>query len=133
MRSPFSIALSLALFTASFAAVFAGCGGSREGTASDAGINSDALCSISTPASCPTPAPVYADVKPIFDQRCVTCHNDEPNSPWSLNDYNHIADWQEVVSQMIADCQMPPADAGIPMTVEEREKILTWIQCGVRR
>ncbi len=128
MRSPTSLALSFALSAAALTSAFAGCSGSSAAARND----TEPLCSISVPAACPTPAPVYADVEPIFEQRCVTCHNGEPNSPWALNNYNHIADWQEAVFQMVGDCEMPPADAGSQMTVEEREKILAWIQCGTR-
>jgi hypothetical protein len=27
-------------------------------------------------------------------------------------------------------CTMPPPDAGVPMSDEERESILIWIRCG---
>ena len=127
-----ALPLSLVVATLTALALGYGCGGSGD-SAPDSGTDVDALCSISVPAGCPAPAPVYADVQPIFEQRCVTCHNNQPGSPWALNDYYHIADWQEAVSQMVADCEMPPADSGIPMTALEREKILTWVQCGVRQ
>src|SRR5690349_12740614 len=42
--------------------------------------------------ACPSPAPRYPDVTPIFDRRCVVCHSGSPGGPWSLADYGHVAD-----------------------------------------
>lgn len=90
-------------------------------------------CSVPAPTSCPSPAPRYADVAPIFESRCVRCHAGEPGGPWSLADYGHVSDWQDTIRVSMRDCSMPPPDAGVPMTVEERVAILTWIRCGLPR
>src|SRR5437868_1867863 len=52
-------------------------------------------CSVPVPTTCPDPAPRYADVAPIFQQRCVTCHAGNPGGPWSLADYGPVSDWQD--------------------------------------
>jgi hypothetical protein len=91
------------------------------------------VCAVTAPASCPEPAPRYADVEPIFQSRCVVCHKGEEGGPWSLGDYGHVADWQDTIRTHVRDCTMPPEDAGIPMTVAERTAILTWIRCGLPR
>ena len=82
---------------------------------------------------CPEPAPVYADVAPIFEQRCATaaCHSGFVGGPWPLRDYEHIADWQDVVRAEVVSCAMPPPDANVPITDEERLQILNWIRCGL--
>ena len=86
-------------------------------------------CPFSPPTVCPDPKPTYADVQPIFEQRCVGCH-DGMHGQWSLADYEHIADWfVEVRSQLIA-CTMPPVASGMSMPVSERMQILTWLRCG---
>jgi hypothetical protein len=85
---------------------------------------------VPAPTACPEPAPRYADVAPIFQQRCVICHSGW-EGPWPLNDYGHVADWQDSIRTNLLDCSMPPPDAGIPITVEERVAILTWIRCGL--
>ena len=90
-------------------------------------------CSVPAPTTCPDPAPRYADVAPVFERRCVVCHAGTPGGPWSLADYGHVADWQDTIRAAMRDCSMPPADAGIPMTLEERLAILTWIRCGLPR
>jgi hypothetical protein len=86
-------------------------------------------CPLTPPTTCPDPKPGYADVKPIFEQRCYSCH-DGNHQQWPLTTYQHVADWfGEVRAQMIA-CSMPPASAMSEMTVGERRQILEWIRCG---
>ena len=90
-------------------------------------------CAVPAPTSCPEPAPRYADVAPIFERRCTGCHAGNPGGPWSLKDYGHVADWQDTIRAAMRDCSMPPEDAGVTMTVQERVSILTWIRCGLPR
>jgi hypothetical protein len=95
--------------------------------ASDAGAFA---CTVQAPTVCPDPPPHYPDVQPLFQRACVPCHQGLPGGPWPLLQYSHIADWQDVVRAMLLDCSMPPPDAGVPMSDEERAAILTWILCG---
>jgi hypothetical protein len=88
-------------------------------------------CTVRAPTACPEPPPRYADVLPIFEQRCIICHSGAPNGPWPLDGYEHIADWQDNIRSDMLDCSMPPFDAGVPITLEERMAILTWIRCGL--
>jgi predicted small lipoprotein YifL len=90
-------------------------------------------CSVTAPTSCPDPPPRYADVQPIFEQRCILCHNGTNDGPWALTDYEHIADWQEIIRADLLDCTMPPVDAGVPITRDERLAILVWIRCALPR
>ncbi|WP_224244574.1 c-type cytochrome [Hyalangium gracile] len=87
---------------------------------------------MTAPTSCPEPAPRYADVAPIFQQRCVVCHNGS-GGPWPLDDYGHVSDWQDSIRDYVRECIMPPSDSGVTMTVEERVAILTWLRCGLPR
>jgi uncharacterized membrane protein len=101
---------------------------------SGTGNETPTVCSsVPAPTTCPDPAPRYADVAPVFERRCVICHAGAPGGPWSLADYGHVADWQDTIRSSLRDCSMPPADAGVPMTLEERTAILTWIRCGLPR
>jgi mono/diheme cytochrome c family protein len=111
------------------AAVLADAGGALGDAAlSDAAA---ALCTVQAPTSCPTPKPHYADVEPIFKQRCVGCHNGaSPDSQWPLTEYEHVADWFDIIRDEMLHCSMPPADSGITMPNAERSAILTWIRCG---
>jgi hypothetical protein len=90
-------------------------------------------CAIVAPTTCPDPAPHYPDVAPIFQQRCIICHAGNAGGPWALSDYGHISDWQDTIRSNVLDCTMPPPDAGVPITVEERGAILTWLRCGLPR
>ncbi len=89
------------------------------------------MCSVTAPTACPDPAPHYADVAPIFQRRCIICHSGAVDGPWPLTNYEHIADWQDIIRGDMLDCTMPPVDAGVPITREERMAILTWIRCAL--
>jgi cytochrome c5 len=90
-----------------------------------------AACSVQAPTVCPDPPPHYAEVAPIFDARCNSCHSDQSDGPWPLTDYQKIADWFDIVRSSVINCSMPPADAGVGITNDERLAILTWIRCGL--
>jgi uncharacterized membrane protein len=99
----------------------------------DAGSVAAPECNVPLPTSCPDPKPHYPDVQPIFMKRCVLCHNGTKGGPWPLTEYEHVADWYDTVQSEVHSCLMPPPDAGVPITLEEREKILSWIRCGYPR
>ena len=88
------------------------------------------VCTVEAPTACPDPAPHYPDIQPIIQRTCVPCHNGMVGGPWPLLQYSHVADWQDVIRAFVLDCSMPPPDAGVPMSDEERTAILTWILCG---
>jgi hypothetical protein len=110
-------------------------GGDRD--ASSGGDTGSTACPVDPPVTCPTPVR-FAQVQPIFSQRCMTCHDgvtinqtDPEKAPiWALSDYGHIKDWESSIRGELSGCTMPPADAGSKLTVEERLAILQWIKCG---
>jgi hypothetical protein len=75
----------------------------------------------------------YGDIEPIIQDRCVICHIGARGGPWALTDYGHVRDWSMQIRGVMLSCAMPPQDAGIPITTDEREDILTWIRCGSPR
>ncbi len=92
-------------------------------------------CNAEPVASCPDPAPRFLDVKPIFENRCQVCHSTE-GGEWPLDTYQHIADWQNEIRDLVFDCTMPPSSpkAGQPlveMPTTERTQILAWLRCGL--
>jgi hypothetical protein len=89
------------------------------------------VCAVESPTTCPDPASHYADVAPIFDLRCNGCHTSAGDGPWPLTTYLDIADWQDLVRLDLLGCSMPPPDAGVEITVDEKLAILTWIKCGL--
>jgi len=106
----------------------AACGGSGGDPPGDGGVVIEE-CKVTAPTSCPSPALHYSDVKPIFDQRCSSCHSGTTEQ-WPLTDYGHVASWFDIIPPEVVSCRMPPPDAGVPITNAERTKILTWLHCG---
>ncbi len=87
-------------------------------------------CTGKLPTMCVAPRPTYADVAPIFGERCVTCHSGDPEGPWPLTSYEHVADWAETIRDDLRTCTMPPSDSGVELAEIERQEILMWIRCG---
>lgn len=89
-----------------------------------------AACAVVAPTACPAQGgPRYPDVQPTLQRRCVICHSGQTGL-WPLTTYQQVTDWYDAVRDDVAGCSMPPPDAGVPMTDEERLLILTWIRCG---
>jgi hypothetical protein len=96
-------------------------------------------CLTEAPVACPDPPVRYGDVQATFQGRCVgVCHNgttpdpNKNNEPiWGFTDYEHVVSWQDTIRAEVLRCSMPPADAGVPMTVEERRAILEFLRCGL--
>lgn len=107
-----------------------GCGGS--GARPDGGDDGmvSYVCPPPAPTSCPNPSPRYADIAPIIAARCQTCHSGLLPDVWPLNDYQHVADWQDIIRDALLACTMPPADAGFQISTAESVAVLTWIRCG---
>ena len=115
-----------------------GSGGSGATDASDGKAGTvGCLAPEEVPVACPTPKVTFANVQEIFQARCVSaCHNGvtpDPTMPgrtlWPLIDQGHIEDWQDEIRAMMADCSMPPRDAGVPMTIEDRRAIIEFVRC----
>jgi hypothetical protein len=95
------------------------------------------LTPMTTPTTCPSPPVTFANVQPFFQARCVNvCHNGvtpDPNIPgatiWPLMERAHILEWCDGIRALVADCSMPPPDAGVPMTIEERKAIVEFMRC----
>lgn len=97
----------------------------------DGAAQNDAfVCQVIPPTACPQPALRYPDIAPIVQERCVPCHYGMVDGPWPLLTYNHLADWYDVTAVFVGNCAMPPPDAGVPITTEERAALLTWLRCG---
>ena len=103
----------------------------HDAAASVSDASAPRACTVSAPTSCPTPMPRYADVEPIFKQRCVVCHAPTGTGPWPLDDYQHVSDWQVDIRADLLSCSMPPPDAGLTIPPAESMQILTWLRCNL--
>ncbi|HET7543194.1 MAG TPA: hypothetical protein VFK05_25145 [Polyangiaceae bacterium] len=101
--------------------------GSGEGSEGHSALTT--VCAPVAPTECPDPAPTYADVAPIFEHRCASCHTGIGDAPWPLDSYQPVADWALVIRDELLSCSMPPRDSE-GMTAEERQQILVWVRCG---
>lgn len=88
-------------------------------------------CSSTTPPAC-TKSLHFADVEPIFQKSCVSCHSGPsgPSGQWPLIVYNDIAPWAGAVQDQLCGNTMPPVDGGVPMAESDRLTILDWVACG---
>lgn len=103
------------------------------GCTSGSGEEKRPACLVTAPTECPTPAVTYSDVSPVFDKHCASCHTGIGDAPWSLKNYEDVADWKELIRADVLDCSMPPPDSGSSITDAERAQILAWVRCGTLR
>jgi hypothetical protein len=82
------------------------------------------------------------DVLPIFQQVCNDCHAPDapdPQTPF-LTNYPQIygpatgpsagSEVSEIRSQVLDNCYMPPANAPVPLSDDQRQTLLVWLACG---
>ena len=128
MNGRFWIALSLPWLGVLACGGSSGSGSVSEGERLEAGA---AVCQpLDAGASCPATPPSFTnDVLPILNKDCnSTCHGPMMGQ-WELADYGDVSDWAPLIQLDLADCAMPPADAGAFATTD-RMTILDWIACG---
>ncbi len=105
--------------------------GADAGAAEDGpAVKEEVPCDVPAPTECPDPMPTYKDVRPLITDRCVVCHYGEVDGPWTLDGYEHVANWHDLIRGAMLSCSMPPPDSDMTMTVEERVELLTWLRCG---
>ena len=75
----------------------------------------------------------------ILNKRCLECHRDGEIAPFSLDDYDEVVGWSEMIREVVEEGRMPPWDASpahgdfvndARLTDEEKEMINTWVDNG---
>jgi hypothetical protein len=100
-------------------------------TRTDGGAIPPLACGAHATKTCPSPAPSFKkEVLPLLKAKCGSCHVDEPDHPWPLTDWDTVRDWKAQFTQDILSCTMPPLDAGITLTDEERGLFVAYVACG---
>jgi len=69
-----------------------------------------------------------ADIEPIFQARCIGCHNDgdNPLAPFSLEGLDKVNSFKSAIEFSVEGNTMPPAGAQ-QLTDNERGKLLAWL------
>lgn len=79
------------------------------------------------------------DVLPIFQQVCDNCH--APDAPKPDQQTPFLTNYQQIYGpkgseagainfQVFDNCSMPPADAPVPLSDDQRQTLLIWFACG---
>ena len=81
----------------------------------------------------------HADVRPVVESACVTCHSEGGAGGFPLDDYAVVAGMAEQVADSVVDRRMPPWLAGpgcndyqydISLSDEEIATIAAWAEAG---
>jgi peroxiredoxin len=90
------------------------------------------------PAKAPTVT--YAkEVSRIFQRRCIECHRTGELGPFSMESYDEVAGWADMIREVVEQERMPPWFANpehgqfsnvARLTTEEKEQIFAWVDAG---
>jgi peroxiredoxin len=81
-----------------------------------------------------------ADIVPIVERRCVSCHQDGGIAPFAMNSHQMLQGWSPMIRETLLTKRMPPAqidpdyvhlfqDQSL-ITTEETQALLHWIDAG---
>jgi hypothetical protein len=78
------------------------------------------------------PSPSFqGQVHAIIQTHCAVCHSPTGSNPTrELVTYQQISAQQGPMLTQSYACRMPPADAGVPLSLDERVALLGWLVCG---
>ncbi len=89
------------------------------------------------------PNPTFAaDIAPLFNSHCVSCHRPGEIGPMSLTSYDEARPWVKSIRKTVAARQMPPWDADpafghwsndISLSENEIATILAWVDQGAAK
>jgi hypothetical protein len=88
-------------------------------------------------------APDYeTEIAPILIERCVGCHVEGGIGPFAMNSHMMIQGWSPMIREVIMTGRMPPMQVDPTvrhwvnsgnMPIEERQKLIHWINAGSPR
>lgn len=90
----------------------------------------------------PTPYTFTKDIAPLLQENCQQCHQTGGIAPWAMTSYEVVRGWTPMMREVIRTRRMPPWQADphvgafsndLSLTVEERQKIVHWIEQGAPR
>ena len=76
----------------------------------------------------PSEQDYIALVKPIIEENCINCHNDNSGRPAILTSYIGVIDAidNQSLKNWVVDLQMPP---GNPLEQSDIDVLIKWIDC----
>lgn len=74
----------------------------------------------------------FSHAKALIDSRCVTCHNEGGQAPFSLSTYEEVAAKQSAIVYALESGSMP-VQGFAPLTDAERSLLLQWLEEGADR
>jgi hypothetical protein len=98
--------------------------------ANDVVVSPDMCPALGRTCSVKKPPSYKNTIAPILKARCSSCHTGIGDAPWPLDTWNDVTEWADLVTLAVDRCTMPPSDAGVPFTEQEREDVRTWLICG---
>lgn len=99
-----------------------------------------AFSAIPAPATVTRAVTWHADVRPLVEARCATCHYDDGPGPYPLQSYDDVKSHAAVVRDAIVGRRMPPFlgisscneyENDYSLTDEQRGVITAWIDQGM--
>lgn len=86
-----------------------------------------------------SPVTYSNQISRIIQQRCISCHRDGEIAPFSLEDYDEVVGWAEMIQEVTQQRRMPPWHANpeyghfvndASLTNEELQTIEQWVAAG---
>ena len=85
------------------------------------------------------PPNFHADVRPILESRCVSCHQDGAIAPFALDTYAKVKAFGPAVKNAVSTREMPPWSASpkvayrddISLSDEQIATVVDWIDAGM--
>jgi hypothetical protein len=99
------------------------CGGGGSGSSGDSEPASTEALQVVQPLN------YYSHAKPIIDSRCVTCHHEGGQGPFSLSEYSEVAAKRSAMVYALESRTMPTPGFA-PLSDPERKLLLQWLYDG---
>ena len=87
--------------------------------------------------------PVYeADIAPIIEENCASCHRESGIAPFAMDSYSMIRGWSPMIREVVMTKRMPPGqidphigsfENDMLLADSEQQTLLHWIEAGAPR
>jgi len=81
-----------------------------------------------------------ADIVPILQNNCVSCHHDGGIGPWSMSSHAMVQGWSVMMQEVVMTQRMPPGQIDphvgktfqetTALTAAEQQTLMHWIEAG---